>query len=144
MSKYAVFSGPYFPVFGLNTEINARCDMRHAVFREFIWQVWQVLHLFFNAQKMNFSIKDFFSKCDQIRRKLQIWSHLLKKSFIENFFFCVVFVSFDFWVVWYFHGSDKYCQINQCYWKLFAKYFFFRISFYSLSVLFSFCQGQVV
>ena len=32
------------------------------------------------AQKMKFSIKDFFSKCDQIRRKLRIWSHLLKKS----------------------------------------------------------------
>ena len=31
------------------------------------------------AQKMKFSIKDLFSKCDQIRRKLQIWSHLLKK-----------------------------------------------------------------
>ena len=29
------------------------------------------------AQKM-FSIKDFFSKCDQIRRKLRIWSHILK------------------------------------------------------------------
>ena len=32
------------------------------------------------AQIMNFSIKNFFSKCDQIRRKLLIWSHLLKKS----------------------------------------------------------------
>ena len=29
---------------------------------------------------MNFSIKDFFSKCDQIRRKVRVWSHLLKKS----------------------------------------------------------------
>ena len=28
-------------------------------------------------QKMKFSIKDFFSKCDQIHRKLRIWSHLL-------------------------------------------------------------------
>ena len=37
------------------------------------------------AQKMKFSIKDFFSKCDQIRRKLRIWPHLLKKSFMENF-----------------------------------------------------------
>ena len=41
---------------------------------------------------MMFSIKDFFSKCDQIRRKLgkklQIWSHLLKKSLIDNFAFC--------------------------------------------------------
>ena len=32
------------------------------------------------AQKMEFSVKDSFSKCDQIRRKLRIWSHLLKKS----------------------------------------------------------------
>ena len=42
------------------------------------------------AQKMAFSIKDFFSKCDQIRRKLRIWSHLLKKSLIENFIFCAL------------------------------------------------------
>ena len=26
-----------------------------------------------------FSISDLFSKCDQIRMKLRIWSHLLKK-----------------------------------------------------------------
>ena len=26
--------------------------------------------------KMKFSIKDFFSKCEQIRWKLQIWSYL--------------------------------------------------------------------
>ena len=42
------------------------------------------------AQKMKFSIKDFSSKCEQIRRKLQIWLHLLKKSLMENFIFCVV------------------------------------------------------
>ena len=30
------------------------------------------------AQTMKFSIKDFFSKCDQIRSQLWIWSHLLK------------------------------------------------------------------
>ena len=28
------------------------------------------------------------TKCDQIYRKLQIWSHLLKKSLMENFIFC--------------------------------------------------------
>ena len=39
---------------------------------------------------MKFSITGFFSKCDQIRRKLQIWSYLLKKSLIENFIFCAV------------------------------------------------------
>ena len=43
-----------------------------------------------HCKKMKFSIKDFFSKCDQIRRKLRIWSHLLKKSLMENFIFCAV------------------------------------------------------
>ena len=42
------------------------------------------------AQKMKFSIKDFFSKCDQIRSFLQIWLRLLKKSLMENFIFCAV------------------------------------------------------
>ena len=42
------------------------------------------------APKMKFSIKHFFSKCEQIRRKLQIWSHLLKKSLVKNFIFCAV------------------------------------------------------
>ena len=41
-------------------------------------------------KKMKFSIKDFFSKCDQIRSFLRIWSHLLKKSLMENFIFCAV------------------------------------------------------
>ena len=39
------------------------------------------------AQKMKFSIKDFFSKRDQIRSFLWIWSHLMKKSLMENFIF---------------------------------------------------------
>ena len=43
-----------------------------------------------NAQKVKFTIKDFFSKCDQIRSFLWIWSHLLKKSLMENFIFCAV------------------------------------------------------
>ena len=42
------------------------------------------------AQKMKFSIKDFFSICDQIHSFLRIWSHLLKKSSMENFIFCAV------------------------------------------------------
>ena len=41
---------------------------------------------------MKFSIKDFFSKCDQISSFLRIWSHLLKKYLMENliFFFAVL------------------------------------------------------
>ena len=43
---------------------------------------------------MKFSFKDFFSKCDQIRSFLRIWSHLLKKSLTENFIFCAVTITF--------------------------------------------------
>ena len=43
-----------------------------------------------HCTKMKFSIKDFFSKCDQIHRKLRIWSHLLVKSLMEKFIFCAV------------------------------------------------------
>ena len=39
----------------------------------------------FTAQKMKFFIKDFFSSFQRI------WSHLLKKSLIENLIFCAVF-----------------------------------------------------
>ena len=35
---------------------------------------------------------DFFIKCDQIHSFLQIWSHLLKKSLMENFIFCALYV----------------------------------------------------
>ena len=41
---------------------------------------------------MKFSIADFFSKCDQIRIFLWIWSYLLKKSLMENFFCAVICV----------------------------------------------------
>ena len=42
---------------------------------------------------MKFSFKDFFSKCEQIRNKLQIWSLLVKKSLMKNFIFLAVYYS---------------------------------------------------
>ena len=60
------------------------------------------------AQKMKFSIKAFFSKCDQIRRKLLIWSHLLKKSLI----FCAV-SSFTLTAVFE-NGEDLPCLFSFC------------------------------
>ena len=45
---------------------------------------------------MKFSIKDLFSKYSQIRRNLQIWSHLLKKSLMNNFIFGAVIYAL-FW-----------------------------------------------
>ena len=44
----------------------------------------------YTAPKMKFYIKYFFRKCDQIRRKLRIWSHLLKESLMEKFILCAV------------------------------------------------------
>ena len=43
---------------------------------------------------MKFSIKGLFSKCDQMRSFLRIWSHLRKKSLMENFIFCAVLCIF--------------------------------------------------
>ena len=42
------------------------------------------------AQKIKFSVNNYFIKCDQIRRKLQIWSYLLTQSLMENFAFYAV------------------------------------------------------
>ena len=38
-----------------------------------------VLNGSLTAQNIKFSMKDFFSKCDQIHCLLWIWSHLMKK-----------------------------------------------------------------
>ena len=42
------------------------------------------------AQKLTFFNKDSCWKCDQICRKLRVWSYSLKKSLMENFNFCAV------------------------------------------------------
>ena len=54
-----------------------------------------------HCTKMKFFIKDFFSKSDRIRGKLRIWSHLLKKSLMENFIFCVVTTLIFVANIWY-------------------------------------------
>ena len=52
-----------------------------------------LLLCYFALHKNMFSVKDFFSKCGQIPRKLRIWSHLLNKSLMENFIFCAALSS---------------------------------------------------
>ena len=49
--------------------------------------------LYYTAQKMKFSIKGFFSKYEEIHRKLWIWSHFLMKALVENFIFCTVLLT---------------------------------------------------
>ena len=52
-------------------------------------------HTTCTAQKIKFSIRDFFSKYDQIRSFQQIWSHLLEKPLIKNFILCAVLGRFS-------------------------------------------------
>ena len=66
-------------------------------------RMWLLKHII-TTQDMKFSIKDSFSKCDQIRRKLRIWSNLLKKSLMENFIFCAV--------AYYIKGGRKFYELQ--------------------------------
>ena len=66
----------------------------------FNMDVYWILHILLfetilisTTQKKKFTIKDFFSNCDQNRSFQRVWSHLLKKSLIENFIFCAEFIS---------------------------------------------------
>ena len=73
------------------TELQVVLD-NTAYIGSFCAKFWYV-YFFYCTKKMKFSIKDFLIKCDQIHRKLRIWSHLLKKPLIENFIFCAVFMA---------------------------------------------------
>ena len=57
---------------------------------------------------------DFFSKCDQIRRNLQIWSHLLKKSLMENFIFCAVLYTVENTIRQIVQCHSSFCSMNKC------------------------------
>ena len=56
---------------------------------------------------MKIFFKNFFIKCDQIHNFLRIWSHLLKKSLMENFIFCAAkFIHLTM------NNSDKLVEIS--------------------------------
>ena len=56
------------------------------VFEEWRWTLVEIIKRCGTAQKMKFSFKDFFSKCDKIRRKLQFPCEF-GKSLMKNFIF---------------------------------------------------------
>ena len=64
---------------------------------------------------MKFSIKEFFSKYNQIRRKLRIWSHLLKKSSMENFIFLCSDIMLEVisWLLFYFFFLNLSLLVTQ-------------------------------
>ena len=64
---------------------------------------------------MKFSIKDFYSKCDQVSKKLRIWSHLLKKLLVENFTFCALSITVlraVYGTIFYFSTTEKLLKIS--------------------------------
>ena len=66
------------------------------------------------AQKLKFSNTDFFGKCDQIRRKLRIWSQLLKKSLIEeNVIFCAVMVLFFAYLFFWYCNKNYFLEFHE-------------------------------
>ena len=71
----------FFPVKKISQNLFSLCSL-------LLWSVHsgKLEH----CTKKRFSIKDFFSKYDQIRSIFRIWSHLRKKSLMENFIFCAV------------------------------------------------------
>ena len=87
-----------------NSRLSFWFSLKFSKARPSVWKTWlsfEKLGWEFEARlcrdediplHKKFSIKDFFSKCDQILRKLWIWSQLLKKSLMENLIFCAVFL----------------------------------------------------
>ena len=94
-----------------------------AVYSSALWSPSDKANLNFRpitAQKTKFSIEDFFSKCGQIWRKLQIWSHLLKKFIFEKFVFCAVYISYPVREIW-----DVIKRMSKIFiWGIFLKTFF--------------------
>ena len=89
--------------------------------------------LFVNiAQKMKFSIKDFFSNCDQIRSFLRIWSQLLKKSIMENLI-CAVLPTKFYCLISFQDHSETNVKIN--YWKFLQTPSSFKSMYLSKSLL---------
>ena len=71
------------------------------------------------GQKMKFSIKGFFSKCEQICSFLWVWSHLLKKSLMENFLY---FLCNDIFWRWQAPLRNQSFQLSvSCFWKYFQQ-----------------------
>ena len=83
--------------------------------------------------------KDIFCKCDHIRRKLRIWSHLRKEFLMKYFIFCAVtrvrpfawilkLKQYDFWT--------SNWNVNACFWKIVLS------SYISQRTVFLSCMNQ--
>ena len=79
------------PKFDFNKIALRSVKLNKSMFFPFDFQRWRLQFLpLHTAQKIKFFIENFFSRCDQICSFLQIWSHLLRKSLMENLIFQAV------------------------------------------------------
>ena len=87
------------------------CDwsLKNTRFSKFFYQLFSNSTIHYTKKK--FSIKNFFSKCDQIYRKLRIWSHLLKKFLMEIFFYVFYIFCVALFAVMKFSSSEP-CQTS--------------------------------
>ena len=70
-------------------------------------------------KKMKFPTEDFFSKCDQIRRKLRVCSCLIKNSLMENFIFLC---SDNLLFTNYYKRAIQYLFRKDCHWTKIAAF----------------------
>ena len=71
--------------------------------------------------KKKLCIRDFFSKCDQILSFLRIWSHLLKKSLLENYIFWAVTLTYFPLFLFLQYSSDNLLR-KELFWKVLELY----------------------
>ena len=85
IKSWSSHSGKFFEIRFYKNSQNFPKDYCTSIFEIFVHRLLIISYDFlYTAQKNKFSIKDLFSKCDQIRSFLRIWSHLLKKSLMGN------------------------------------------------------------
>ena len=95
-SRIRVFFNPYFPVFFQSLLFQTFTKMTQKRYNNCTFNIFLFFFSFFfffslltftlighisNVQKIKFSIKGFFSKCDQMPSFRQIWSYLLKNIY---------------------------------------------------------------
>ena len=110
----------------LYCKINIRVTLSENFFGIYDFSVIEIFETAscITVQKMKFSFMDFFSKCDQIRSFLQIWSHLLKKCVMKNFIFCAMYcvvtlLAASLFVLNFFNGSNSLTLISTFfYWNV--------------------------
>ena len=99
--------------------------------------------IFSTTRNIKFSIKDFFSKCEQICNFRRIWSHLLKEYFTENFIFlCSVLREENNLLLFFTHLHTPYFWAT--FFEIFGAFAFFVNSFVSRFLFQIFFQQECV